>query len=328
MLNIKFLNMDSYNSNNFTMTTSDFEYYSCKFSPFISNRIACTLSQYYGMIGNGRLSIYDFDLTSNKIIETKRFPTNEGCFDLAWSEVNDNIISTCQGDGTIKFWDTNKNDSFPVGNINAHGGEVYSLSWNIHQPNMILSSSHDMTIKLHDCSKLATVNTLTGHLGVVYSAVWHPTVDGLMASASSDNTFKIWDLKKGDCVKTVKAHNGHVMTCDFNKYENMLATGGSDGSFAIWDLRGTSDVPVLALNGHSLSVKKLAFYPFNNSILTTVGYDMNVRIWDTKQNLPCNIFKHHREFVVGVDFSLFNQDLIASCSWDRTLSLFNWKLKM
>jgi hypothetical protein len=62
--------MDSYNNNNFSIVNSDFEFYSCKFSPFISNRIAATQAQYYGMIGNGRLSIYDFDLITNKVIET------------------------------------------------------------------------------------------------------------------------------------------------------------------------------------------------------------------------------------------------------------------
>lgn len=319
--------MDSYNNKNFTTTTSDFEFYSCKFSPFDQTKIAATQAQYYGMIGNGRLSIYDFDLNRNAIQEIKRYPTNQGCFDVAWSEVNDNILSTAQGDGTIKFWDLKRNDNFPIGNINAHGGEAYSVNWNIHQPNLILTSSYDMTVKLHDCSKLETVNSFSGHKGVVYNATWHPTIDGVFASCSADNTFKIWDLKTGQVVKSIKAHNGHVMSCDFNKYENVIATGGSDGSFALWDLRGTSDVPILALNGHALSIKKVCFYPFNNSLLSTIGYDMNVRLWDTKKTVPVNMFKHHKEFVIGSDFSLFNQNIMATCGWDRVLAIFNFNTK-
>lgn len=312
----------------FITATSDFEFYSCKFSPFDKTKIAATLSQYYGMVGNGRLSIFDFDVNKNIIGEIKRFPTNEGCFDVAWSEVNDNILVTGQGDGTIKFWDVKKNDSFPISSLKAHAGEVYGVSWNIHQPNLILSGSHDLTVRLHDCSKMVTTNTFTGHQGVIYSAIWHPTIDGVFASCSSDCTFKLWDLKSGSSIKSVKAHNGHTMCCDFNKYENILATGGSDGSFALWDLRNSNDVPLLAISGHSLSVRKLAFYPFNNSILATVGYDMNVRIWETKKSQPAGIFKHHKEFVIGVDFSLFDQNLIASCGWDRTLSLYHWNKRL
>jgi peroxin-7 len=310
----------------FTTISSDFEFYSCKFSPFEPNLIAATCSQYYGMIGNGRLCVYNFDHSKQMITEIARLPTNNGCFDCAWSEVNQNIITTAQGDGTVKFWDINKkNDLLPIANLNSHAGEVYSVNWNIHQNNLLLSASHDMTIKLHDAGKITTINTFTGHQGVVYQAVWHPTIDGLFASCSSDNTFKIWDLKSGNVVKTIKAHNGHVMCCDFNKYDNTLGTGGSDGSFALWDLRGTTEVPLLALSGHSLSTKKVCFSPFNNQILATCGYDMNVRVWDVKNCQPVNMFKHHKEFVMGLDFSLFDQNLLASCGWDRTLAIYNWQ---
>jgi len=66
---------------------SDFEAYSIKFSPFESNKVACTFCQYYGMIGNGRLSIFN---TNNYgiIEEVIRFNTNDSLFDVAWSEAN------------------------------------------------------------------------------------------------------------------------------------------------------------------------------------------------------------------------------------------------
>ena len=62
---------------NYTTIASDFEFYSCKFSPFHNNLIACTLSQYYGMIGNGRVAVYQFDPVKSQINEIKRFATND-----------------------------------------------------------------------------------------------------------------------------------------------------------------------------------------------------------------------------------------------------------
>ncbi len=73
-----------------------------KFSPFEINKVACAFSQYYGMIGNGRLCIF----TTNKlgvIEEILRFNTNDSLFDLAWSEANENQIATVGGDGSVNY---------------------------------------------------------------------------------------------------------------------------------------------------------------------------------------------------------------------------------
>lgn len=33
-----------------------------------------------------------------------------------------------------------------------------------------------------------------------------------------------------------------------------------------------------------------------------------------------NRFDHHTEFVVGLDFSMFNEGQLATASWDKTIS--------
>ncbi len=146
----------------------------------------------------------------------------------------------------------------------------------------------------------------------------------LFASVSGDLTLKIWDTKIEKSVKTIRASNSDVLCCDFNKYESIIATAAANGEVNIFDLKGVGDMPVIKLNGHQLSAKKCMFSPFFGSILGTVGYDMNVIMWDTKKNAPVNIFKHHREFAMGIDFSVFDNKKIATTSWDRTMWIFNW----
>lgn len=315
--------MDSYFSNKFINHISDFDFYSCKFSPFEKNLIATSLSQYYGIIGNGRVSVFSFDFSTRSLKEVKRFNTNDACFDLAWSESNENILASVQGDGSLKIWDMN--NQFPFANLKCHGGEAYSVNWNNNQPELVLTSSQDLTVKLHDVTKMTTVNSFLDHKGVVYNATWHPTLMDVFASCSEDGTFKIWDIKSPQPVRSIKAHNGHAMSCDFNKYQNFIATAGSDGSLAVWDLKGTSNVPVLSIKAHSLTIKKLVYSPFSANLLGTAGYDMNVRLWDTQMCQQVEIFKHHREFVMGIDFSALDENLIATCGWDRTLNILNWK---
>lgn len=189
--------------------------------------------------------------------------------------------------------------------------------------NLIASGGMDSTVKIYDVQK-GPLATLVNHKAVVYSVSWHPTMNNVLASTSADKTVKIWDIKSGKAVKTILAHNAETMHCDFNKYENIIATAGADGSVHLFDLRGTGDVPLLVLNGHYLTTRKVMFSPFFSSILASVSYDMNVLIWDIKKSMPINTFKHHREFVYGVDFSLFDKQKIATTGWDRSLYVFNW----
>lgn len=41
-----------------------------------------------------------------KLTTMSRFDTQDGLFDVAWSEANENQLVTASGDGSLKLWDT------------------------------------------------------------------------------------------------------------------------------------------------------------------------------------------------------------------------------
>jgi peroxin-7 len=82
---------------------SDFEAYNVRFSPFENTKIACVFSQYFGMVGNGRLSVFNSN-NFGVIEEVLRFNTNDSLFDLSWSEANENQIATVGGDGSVRIF--------------------------------------------------------------------------------------------------------------------------------------------------------------------------------------------------------------------------------
>ena len=43
----------------------------------------------------------------------------------------------------------------------------------------------------------------------------------------------------------------HIMSCDFNKYDEIIATSSADKSIKLWDLRNLQ-TPINVLTGHRL----------------------------------------------------------------------------
>jgi peroxin-7 len=113
-----------------TFQSHGFAHYSLAWSPFLNNTIAVAASANYGLIGNGKLSVLSVDpsLTSVPIPQRQyvatsmarelslinaprnvRFDTQDGLYDLAWSENHQNQIATGSGDGSLKLWDITLN---------------------------------------------------------------------------------------------------------------------------------------------------------------------------------------------------------------------------
>ena len=52
--------------------------------------------------------------------------------------------------------------------------------------------------------------------------------------------------------------------------------------------------------------------------------DMSLMLWDfTQENPLLQRYEHHTEFVTGVDFNIFIEGRLASCSWDERVFVWN-----
>ena len=271
---------------------SDFQGYSCKFSPFLNNIIGCCFNQYYGIIGNGKLSIFSF--TESEIMLKKEYKTNEAIFDISFSEIYKNYIISCQGDGTIKLWDFSNNNNLPLFSIKQHEKEIWNINWSHLIPNLILSCGSDKLLKIKDVQNGKVLNTFN-HNDIIYSCNFHPTLSNVISSSLKDKSCKLFDIKSNKEIKSFNS-NYEILTCDFNKYDNLIGLGYSNGIIQIYDLR-KSDIEVITLNGHNLCVKKIIFSPFDSKTLISVSYDMNVNYWNISYSIPIHIFNHHKEFV-------------------------------
>ncbi|GAA5942067.1 uncharacterized protein JCM15063_004290 [Sporobolomyces koalae] len=288
--------------------TDGFACYSVKFSPFYPTKSAVAGSANFGLVGNGRLSVVQ-DTPQALTIE-KAFDTQDGLYDLAWSEVHENQIATASGDGSVKLWDVMLND-FPIRKWHEHQREVFSIDWSNTQKELFCTSSWDGTIKIWTPDRTQSLTTIPAHASCVYQAMFSPHQPSIIASCSSDGTLKLFDTrsplplttpggggaKLAQANMTTQAHpNAEILTLDFNKYSPtpLIATGSVDRTIRIHDLRNSQPPPlpesiprfesnptVATLLGHEYAVRKVAWSPHERDRLLSSSYDMTCRQWST-----------------------------------------------
>ncbi|KAJ3190116.1 peroxisomal targeting signal 2 receptor [Gaertneriomyces sp. JEL0708] len=298
--------------------TTGFNGYSVEYSPFFENRLACASAANFGIVGNGRLWI--LGMGGDGVVVEKVYDTQDGLFDCAWSEAHENQLVTSSGDGSIKLWDVTLAD-FPVQNWSEHTREVFSVNWNLVNKDCFITGSWDQSIKLWKPEVAQSLSTWHEHTHCIYQTVWSPTSGETFASASGDHTVKVWDVRNPRAMQTIRAHNAEILALDWNKYDpNKIVTGSVDHTLKVFDLRfSTREVNVL--RGHEYAVRRVKCSPHNGSLVASASYDMTMRVWDTNIGTPVWTQDLHTEFVLGVDWNMFFEGMIAACAWDESISI-------
>mmetsp|Transcript_11423 Transcript_11423/g.34332 ORF Transcript_11423/g.34332 Transcript_11423/m.34332 type:complete len:313 (-) Transcript_11423:363-1301(-) len=300
-----------------------FNGYAVKWSPFVEGRIAVAAAQNFGIVGNGRQIAVQ--VTPQGMQEVAGFDTVDGLYDCAWSETNENILASACGDGSIKVWDVAAPPrANPLRSLQEHAREVCSLSWNTVHKTQFLSASWDDTAKLWDSEQPQSLRTFGEHTYCVYAAIWNPAHGDVFVTASGDHTAKVWDVRQPRSTLTIAAHQHELLAADWCKYNDcVIATGSVDKTIKTWDVR-MPQREVAVLTGHTYAVRRVVFSPHAENILASCSYDMTVRLWDAAApaNPQLNVWGHHTEFAVGLDFSILSEGMLASTGWDEQVAVF------
>ncbi|KAI9593741.1 WD40-repeat-containing domain protein [Syncephalis fuscata] len=283
----------------FSFRTQGYNGYSVKFSPFFEDRLACASAANFGLVGNGRLWFLRTGVGPQGVDAEKLYDTQDGLYDVAWSEQHEHQLVTGSGDGSIKLWDITLSE-FPIQNWGEHTKEVYSVNWNLIRKDTFLSASWDLTWTPERPESLAT---FAGHQHCVYEAIWSPHEADIFASASGDRVTR------------------EILSLDWNKYQpHTIATGSVDKTIRVWDTR-RPDRELGCAMGHEYAVRRVRYSPHHAHILASASYDMTLRIWNmaatggTAQQIDS--YNAHTEFVLGVDWNLYRPGELATCAWDE-----------
>jgi peroxin-7 len=310
----------------------------------------------FGLVGNGRLYVLSIQ-PDGHIVNDVYFDTQDGLFDLAWSELHENHIITANGDGSLKLFDITVG-KFPIMQWKEHQREVFSTTWNLVEKSNFASSSWDGTIKIWTPSRKQSLITLQASKpqfqnNCVYQAAFSPHNPSMMVSVNANGHIQVWDTRNPNPeVSDFIGHGGtETLTCDWNKYRpTVIATGGVDKQIKVWDLRmvPTNDkshavtpmagpAPLNHFIGHDFAVRKVIWSPHDGSELLSCSYDMTARIWHDhtdatarmnrfKNHSAFRSFNQHKEFVCGGDYSLWGEPgWVATTGWDEMVYVWDSK---
>lgn len=166
--------------------------------------------------------------------------------DVKWSTGNfKNFIATAANHGRIALYDVSRAEVERAW-VHEHTGAVHKLAFDPHIGALLLSGSHDGTVKMWDLRALTrasqTMKSVGGFLSKkagVRDVKWCPTqaTDALEFALCTDTgVIQKWDLRKPtQPMLSINAHGKPCLSIDWHPDGKHLVSGGLDKLVKVWD---------------------------------------------------------------------------------------------
>jgi hypothetical protein len=167
-----------------------------------------------------------------------------GIHDVKWSHGQfSSHIATAAANGKVILYDLNR-ASVELTRLHEHTRQVHKLAFNPHQGHLLLSASHDATVRLwdlrdmrRDVSICRSRDQYAGINGGIRDVQWSPTDAVEFAFGTDNGTIQRWDFRfnKGPKQK-ITAHDQRICTSiDWHLDGKHLLSAGVDRTIKVWD---------------------------------------------------------------------------------------------
>lgn len=229
--------------------------------------------------GSGDGSIRVWDITNAYEIQE---PLSAAARVLSLAAANDGTVAAGYSDGYIRIW--NIVDGSLVQAIAAHDDQVSSLAFSPADPDVLVSGSHDGTIKVWDWTIDSSQLVHRMDAGSKVTSLDIRGNDGRIASGDYDGRIRFWNLDTGEEMNSaILGHTFIVGDVDFSPDGETLLSAGYDEKVRLWTIRTGQ-----AQQTFDLSNEKAGFVfaaEFVNPDgpqpqIAIASYDGRVRLWN------------------------------------------------
>ncbi|KAI8932476.1 hypothetical protein NX059_010660 [Plenodomus lindquistii] len=172
-----------------------------------------------------------------------------GIHDVKWSHGQfSSHIATAAANGKVILYDLNR-ASVELTRLHEHTRQVHKLAFNPHQGHLLLSASHDGTVRMwdlrdmrRDVTTCRSRDQYQGINGGVRDVQWSPTDAVEFAFGTDNGTIQRWDFRNNKGPKQkVTAHDQRMCTSiDWHPDGKHLLSAGVDRTVKVWDFSITA----------------------------------------------------------------------------------------
>lgn len=166
-----------------------------------------------------------------------------GIHDVKWSHGQfSSHIATAAANGKVILYDLNR-ASVELTRLHEHSRQVHKLAFNPHQGHLLLSASHDATVRLwdlrdmrRDVSTCRSRDQYAGINGGIRDVLWSPTDAVEFAFGTDNGNIQRWDFRHNKSPKQkITAHERTCTSIDWHPDGKHLLSSGVDRTVKVWD---------------------------------------------------------------------------------------------
>ncbi|XP_029304088.1 gem-associated protein 5 [Cottoperca gobio] len=281
---------------------------------------------------------------------------------LAWHPKKEGSLSFGTDDGKVGIYEVFSNRP-PQISSSYHRKTVYTLAWGPPVPPMsfgaaggkplysLYSCAGEGVILQHDPSKLSgeasdidklirDTNNIKHKLSPHTDLSWKP--DGkVVAIGNEDGCIDVYEAPSLKLLCSIQQHHKIINTLRWHHAHSsppelhcLLASGSSNATVYVHDLHAIiedpPDVPVVLtepyrrLCGHTSKITGMVWSPHHEARLATVSYDGTAQVWDVLQEAAVSNYRGHAGYLLCVDWSPVDPDVIWTGGKDFTLQ--EWRV--
>ena len=166
---------------------------------------------------------------------------------------------------------------------------------------LIVSASHDCTIRIWNTVTRVCLHVLEGHTNKVRCVDCSP--DGkYIASGSHDQTIRLWNATDGTPSLVLEGHTNKVKAARFSPDSLFLVSGSEDMTVRLWN--ALSGELLATMQGHQGDVRCVAFSPCGHIIASGSGsHDGMIFVWDAMLRTEILHWRGSQEEISSLSFS-------------------------